>query len=356
MPAMAERKRVGLGIIGAGRFAAFCLPAFCALPEVRVVAVADVDPSRAERIAPPGAQIYQDFHALLEDPEVEVVVISTPPYLHAPIALEAAKAGKHLFVEKPLALFPKEAQEVIATAEKMRVKLTVNYVLRYHPLHRLAQMLVRSNVFGELIHVALVNLATNDGLPPDHWFWDLRQSGGIHIEHGVHFFDLVNHLVGKPPSKVEGGCQHRRDGKIDRVWAVVHYGEEVLATFYHAFVRPREIERTTLKLGLSFGEIQLTGWIPTKLSLFGSVKENEIESLRSILGKSLRVLGGTNRKIVEAEVFAPDRQGEYQRAVQASLLDLIEAVWKNRPTQVTPTDALQSLEVAWQASRSFLSP
>lgn len=354
MPAMAERKPVGLGIIGAGRFASFCVPAFCALPEVKVVAVADLDRARAESIAPPGARIYQDFRALLKDSEVEVVVISTPPYLHAPIALEAAKAGKHLFVEKPLALSPMEAQEVINTAKRMRVKLTVNYVLRYHPLHRLAQMLVRSKVLGDLVYVALVNLATDEGLSPDHWFWDLRKSGGIHIEHGVHFFDLVNQLVGKLPSQVEGGYQRRIDGRIDRVWAVIHYGEEVLATFYHSFGRPREIERTMFKLGLNFGEIEIMGWIPTKLSLFGSVEEEELDSLRLIVGEPLRVLGGANREIVEAEIAAPDRQGEYRRAVQASLLDLIKAIWEDRPPQVSPADALHSLEVAWQESRSFL--
>jgi len=351
---MAEKKAWGLGIVGLGRFAAFCLPAFSSLTEVKVVAVADTDRARAERLAPLGARIYQDYRDLLADPEVEVVVISTPPYLHAPIAVEAAQAGKHLFVEKPLALSPKEALEVIQAAEKANVKLTVNYVLRYHPLHRLAQRVVHSKVLGELLYVALVNLATDEGLPPEHWFWDLRKSGGIHIEHGVHFFDLVNQLVGRAPSHVEGGCQRRADGRIDRVWALIRYGDEVLATFYHSFGRPRIIERTTLKLGLSFGEIELVGWIPTKLSLFGTVGEDGIEKLRTVVGENLRVMGRTERKVVEAEVVAPDREGEYRRAVQASLLDLINAVREGRSPQVTPADALRSLEVALQARQTLL--
>lgn len=353
MHVMAE-KALGLGIVGLGRFAAFCLPAFSSLSGVRVVAVADTDLARAQNHAPVGARVYQDYRALLADPEVEVVVISTPPYLHAPIAIEAANAGKHLFVEKPLALSPEEAREVIQAAEKANVKLTVNYVLRYHPLHKLAQTLVQSKVLGELLYVALVNLATDEGLPPEHWFWDLKRSGGIHIEHGVHFFDLVNQLMGKMPSHVAGGCQRRADGRIDRVWAVVRYGEEALATFYHSFGRPRISERTTLKLGLRFGEIELVGWIPTKLRIFGSVKEEDLEKLRSMVGSSLLVLGGAERKVVEVEVVSPDREGEYRRAVQASLLDLINAVREKRSPQVTPADALTSLEIAWQASQTFL--
>ena len=174
--------------------------------------------------------------------------------------------------------------------------------------------MVRSRVFGELLHAALVNLATDEGLPPEHWFWDLKKSGGIHIEHGVHFFDLVNQLAGRAPSHVEGGHQRRADGRIDRVWAIVGYGDEVLATFYHSFGRPRLIERTTLKLGLSFGEMKLMGWIPTKLSLFGIVKEEDLEKLRSIVGASLQVLGGGERKTVEAEVVLPNREGEYWQA------------------------------------------
>lgn len=342
---------LGLGVVGAGRFAAFCLPAYQALSEVKVVAVADPDVARARTLAPPGARVYADYGALLEDPDVAIVVISTPPCLHGPQACDAARAGKHALVEKPLATSPEEAERAVRASQEAGVKLTVNYVLRHHPLHRLAREVVRSRALGDLQHVSLVNLATDDGLPPGHWFWDRSQSGGIHVEHGVHFFDLVNQLVGALPDGVAGGDQRRPDGRVDRAWAVVRYQEGVLATFYHSFSRPRCIERTTMGISLSRGEIVLEGWIPTRLELFGLVDEAGLATLQALVGTQLVVRTGDGPEIeVKARIEAPDRQREYRRAVQASLRDLVGAIREGRSPEVTPADALASLAVAWAAT------
>lgn len=94
---------LGIGVVGAGRFAAFCVAAFDGLPEARVVAVMDVDRTRAEAVAPAAAATYTDLAALLGDPSVDIVHVATPPYLHGRITERAADRGKHVFVEKPLA-------------------------------------------------------------------------------------------------------------------------------------------------------------------------------------------------------------------------------------------------------------
>ena len=81
---------LGLGLIGAGGFGAFCLAAFGEMSEVAVVAVADVDEARAAQIARPGARVHADYKALLADPAVDIVHIATPPALHGRMAREAA--------------------------------------------------------------------------------------------------------------------------------------------------------------------------------------------------------------------------------------------------------------------------
>lgn len=96
---MAERP-LGMGLVGVGGFGLFCLAAFAEMPEIKVAAAADSDPARAQKAAPYGARVYARFSDLLADPDVDIVAINTPPHLHAPMALEAARAGKHLFVEK----------------------------------------------------------------------------------------------------------------------------------------------------------------------------------------------------------------------------------------------------------------
>jgi predicted dehydrogenase len=358
---------LGLGLIGAGDFGTFCLEAYREMADVAVVAVADADASRAARIAPPGATVYADYAALLADPAVEAVHIATPPAAHGRMAREGAEAGKHLFMEKPLALTLEEGQAAVRAARDAGVKLSVNYVLRHHPLHRLALAIVAGEALGPAQQFALENFAADDNLPPEHWFWDPALSGGIHVEHGVHFFDLCNQVAGRPPGAISGCVQQRPDGRVDRVSATVRYGDELLATFYHSFNQIGRFERTVIRIGCARGQLMVEGWIPTRLTLDGVVDEVGLRMLRDQLGGRLEVqesfsgAGATFRHgghtehlaaAVHATAVQPDRQQAYKRAIQDGLRDLVAATQQDRPPLVGPADALLSLAVAAAASRS----
>jgi len=363
---MAEH-RMGIGLAGVGGFGRFCLDAFAEMPECAVAAAADVDPARARMAAAFGARVYTRFEDLLADPGVDIVAINTPPHLHASMALGAARAGKHLFVEKPLATSLDDARRVIGAAREAGVQLTVDYVLRFHPLHQLTAQIVRSGAFGPLQYFSLENFATDDTLLPDHWFWDPAQSGGIHVEHGVHFFDACNQLAGRGPDAASGTVQARDDGRADRVSATVRYGDGVLATFYHSFNRIGFIEQTTIRVACARGHLTLSGWIPTELALSGLVDAGGLAALGEMLGDDLRVLaryegeravfahGGATETLaarVEARIEAPDRQGDYRRAIQAGMWTLVAAIRGDAPLVVTPEDGLASLAVALAATES----
>jgi predicted dehydrogenase len=356
---------LGLGLIGVGGFGQFCLEAYGEMDESRVVAVADVDLERAQRAAPPGVAVYDDYHALLADPDVQIAAINTPPFLHSRMICEAAAAGKHIFVEKPLATSLKEAEEALEAVRAAGVQLGINYVLRHHPLHRLAATIVHSRVLGDFQHFSLENFAADDNLLPNHWFWDKGKSGGIHVEHGVHFFDLCNHLAGTTPDQVTGYAQRRTDGRIDRVSATVRYGERVLATFYHSFNQIGRIEQTTIWLNCARGHLVVEGWIPTRLTLTGLVDEAGLTTLASLLGERLRIVeryqdsaaifqhGGATEQLaalVTAAAEAPARQLEYRHAIQAGMRDLVNAIQEERPPEVGAADGLSSLLVALSAS------
>jgi predicted dehydrogenase len=107
-------KPVGIGLVGAGAFGEFCLEALAAMPDVRIIAIADVDAGRAQRLASRyGAHAYPDLEPMLANPAVEIVALNTPPYLHAPQGLAAIEAGKHLFCEKPLARTAHDGERMI---------------------------------------------------------------------------------------------------------------------------------------------------------------------------------------------------------------------------------------------------
>jgi len=363
-------QRVGVGLAGVGGFGEFCLAAFAEMPEITVAAAADADPGRARKAAAYGANVYTRYQDLLADPGVQIVAINTPPFLHAAMALEAARAGKHLFVEKPLATSLDDARLVIQAAQDAGVLLTVDYVLRFHPLHQLARQIVHSGAFGPLRHFSLENFATDETLLRDHWFWDRALSGGIHVEHGVHFFDACSQLAGRAPDVALGTAQQRDDGREDRVSATVRYGDDVLATFYHSFNQIRPVEQTTIRITCARGHLTLAGWIPTELTLHGLTDEAGLRALQALMGDSLRVSerfsgeravfahGGASETLtasVHGAAAAPDRQGDYRRAIQAGLRNLVAAVCGDAALIVTPQDGLASLAVALAATESSAS-
>ncbi len=345
---------IGVGVVGLGKFGEFSLAAYTEMEEVRVVAVCDEKSARAQALAPQGARAYEKFEDLLADPQLELVVISTPPVLHGPMAIRAARAGKHVLVEKPLALNLAEAEAAIAVARQNGVLLTVDYVLRFHLLYQVVGKIVERKLFGGLQLFSLVNLATDEGLTPDHWFWDPAQSGGILVEHGVHFFDLCDQFLKDRPSVVQGYALRGPRGRVDRVGVVVQYGNDALATFYHSFNRPRCIEQTTVHLALAHGEIVVEGWIPVRLTLHGLLEKEKLPDLQALLGEGLkRTYPRGDRVEVQAEVHAPERQKDYKHAIQAVMRDLVRAIKEHRQPTVTPGDALSSLGLALAATESM---
>jgi predicted dehydrogenase len=292
---------------------------------------------------------------MLADPSVDIVHVGTPPFLHGPMARRAAERGKHVFVEKPLATTVAEAQAAMAAALDHGVRLTIDYVLRQHPLHRLAIALTRSGALGHLQQFALENFASAENLPAEHWFWDPSRSGGIHVEHGVHFFDLCFTLLGVDADVVTATAHRRSDGRVDRVSALLGFGDRAVASFYHSFNRTGPTERTTIRLAFRDGHVIIDGWIPTRLEMEGAVAPNAVAPLTSLFGDSLRIAdAGRSRASatipVNAVARAPDREHEYRLAVRAGMADLIAAIDGVRPLQVTASDGLHSLEVAIRAT------
>jgi predicted dehydrogenase len=357
--------RLGLGLVGAGAFGEFCLKAYSAMKEISIVAIADIDSQRASELAPHGAKIYREYTELLTDQEVSIVAINTPPFLHGKMIRMAAEAGKHIFVEKPLAINLEEALQAAEAVHSANVQLGIDYVLRHHPIHLLAAKVIQSQALGKFHHWSLENFATNDTLLPDHWFWDQSKSGGIFVEHGVHFFDLCNYFTGRVPTDVSGYSQEESAGRLDRVCATVKYGDDILATFYHSFNRLRLLEQTTIRLNFSRGHILIEGWIPTQLSLAGLVDEDGLATLRTLFKANLQVEqrfhnagtfsvhGGMSEQIVaevSATASAPDRQKEYQRAIQAGMRKLVAAIRSEYPIEIGIDEGILSLAIALAAS------
>jgi predicted dehydrogenase len=346
-----SHKPVGIGLVGAGGFGRFCLEVFAAMPEVRIAAIADVDETRAHELASKyGAHAYHSVNDLLRDESVQIVALNTPPYLHAEQGLSSLQAGKHLFCEKPLALTVEDGEKLLRTAAENNLLLTVDYVMRHNPFWESAARLAQSGLLGKLRHMDLANHAAGLELPVGHWFWDKSKSGGIWIEHGVHFFDAFAWVSGQRGEIVSSHGYCRADGVNDRVEALAPYGDTG-AHFYHAFDKSSKTEQTTVQLTFERGYVTLREWVPTSIEILTDVDAN---ALNPLLPGMITRSQQNGCEIVRA--FEPNGKSFlYQRCIQTGMSNLVAAVRDSQlPLSVTGAMAVESLRMAITAEQLSL--
>ncbi|MEK7397366.1 MAG: Gfo/Idh/MocA family oxidoreductase, partial [Candidatus Poribacteria bacterium] len=134
---------LSVGIIGSGGIARSHIQAIKENDNIRLAAVMDVDPNRAESLAKENnVRAYTRVDALLDDPEVEAVHVCTPHVFHGEHVVASAKAGKHVLVEKPMALTLKECDEMIQACEAEGKILMVGQVMRYGPMNRTIKKMI----------------------------------------------------------------------------------------------------------------------------------------------------------------------------------------------------------------------
>ncbi|MBP9027088.1 MAG: bi-domain-containing oxidoreductase [Phycisphaerae bacterium] len=184
-----------VGIIGAGNFAKLVMGPNVAKAGARLKYVADVNAAAAQYLARKcgGEQAVTDYRLLLEDPEVKAVLIAVGHSLHARFVCEALAAGKHAFVEKPLAMNPAELGQVMRTAAEHPDRLVmVGFNRRFSP-HALK---MKSLLAGRSEPLCM-NMTVNAGyIPPEHWVQDPVRGGERIIGEGCHFIDLLSFLAG----------------------------------------------------------------------------------------------------------------------------------------------------------------
>jgi predicted dehydrogenase len=272
-------KKYNVGIIGYGGFGQFLRYWWTRLPNITVVAIADPRP-----VENPDCKIYHDWKELVNDPGIDIVSIVTPPFLHTEMACAAMRANKHVLLEKPLATTVQGALQIMATQNETGMVLTVDHMIRYNPIIQSLMALGHSGTFGKLRHAVVNNYAQDAGLPPDHWFWKNEISGGILIEHGVHFFDIVNGLSGQHYQQVFGCSHDRNASQRDQVAAMVLYDDGLIGSYYHSFSGPGFFEETTIQLAYDLARVEIKGWMPMKGTVKAMVNNQSKESLGNIPG------------------------------------------------------------------------
>ncbi|SOD96701.1 Gfo/Idh/MocA family protein [Spirosoma fluviale] len=298
-----NEREIGIGVIGMGGFGLFAVQQFLQTPHTKLVAIAGSKREEAIRTAKRfGAEQLGSLDELVNHPDVDIVYIATPPFLHYEQAMLALNAGKHVICEKPLAMNPEEGAEMLALAKEKGLLMVTNLMQRYNPMFARIKHLIDKNLLGDFLHGYFENYAGDEGLSPEHWFWDRSKSGGIFIEHGVHFFDMFEGWFGHGTVKAAQVIKRPNSNDVeDQVQAVVEYGDDEtgrkLVNFYHGFTQTGRMDRQEMRLVFERGDITLFEWVPTRMILRCVADEETSRALMDLFpGAQLNVTANVSGK------------------------------------------------------------
>jgi predicted dehydrogenase len=251
-----------IGVIGLGFMGSTHLQALARIPEAQVMAVMSRNEARLSgdlsgiegNLGIPGARMdfsafrkYRDTDGILEDPDIEAVDICVPTHLHEEITVRALAYGKHVLVEKPMALDARSADRMVEAAEKHRRTLMVAQVLRFMSPYEGLAALVRSGRLGT-VRSALFRRRT--AVPTwGEWEFDRSKSGGGVYDLLIHDVDVALHLFGMPETISATGYENLRGG-VDTITAQFHYGDvdsvTIAGGWHHTGAYPFSMEYTVL--------------------------------------------------------------------------------------------------------------
>lgn len=239
-----SKKEIRVGVIGLGFMGRAHTASYERMPGARVVAVADADPDRRQgkanvqgnievplpKMGVENYQVFADGRDLIREADVDLVDICLPTYLHAEFAELAADAGKHVMVEKPMALNSDEAGRMVEAAHRNDVELMVGQCLRFWPEYVYLKETLDSGRFGRLVKAEFIRRAAKPVWTWDGWMTDAKRSGGAMWDLHVHDVDYINYLLGKPSRISARAIKTPATGGYDMVSALYTYdgGPEVL--------------------------------------------------------------------------------------------------------------------------------
>jgi len=197
--------RVGLGLLGAGLIAPFHARALRASGKTRLVAVADTNRERVDRLAAEfSCAPYYGLDEMLANPEIQAVNILTPNHLHHEAVIRAARAGKHVLVEKPPAMSLREVDEMSAACSQAGVKIGVMLQCRSRQSIQAIRAAILAGRFGRIYHADAYMkwFRSVDYYRMDAWRASRRSGAGVTVQQAFHYIDLLQYLAG-PVSKVQ---------------------------------------------------------------------------------------------------------------------------------------------------------
>jgi predicted dehydrogenase len=230
---------VSVGVVGLGYWGPNLARNFASLPDSELAWICDDSAEQLERVAGrfPGVRTSADLDELLADPDLDAVAVATPVPTHAPLARRVLAAGKHAFIEKPLAQSLADAEQVVADAREHGRTLMVGHLLEYHPGVERLKQLVDSEELGTVHYIYGNRLNLGKLRADENALWSL----------GAHDVSVVLRLAGGEPSECHAhGESYMRDGVEDVVFCYLRFPSGLAAHLHLSWLDPHKERRFTV--------------------------------------------------------------------------------------------------------------
>lgn len=329
--------KIRLGLLGCGRVARLLhIDALLQLSGARLVAVAEADPERRreaqQRVR--GAAVFEDYRELLARTDLDAVVITLPPALHAESAVAAFEAGRHVYLEKPLATDTGEGRAILAAQARARRLGMIGFNFRFHPLYRALREQLRAGRVGRVVGVRTVFCAAPRSLPP--WKTARHSGGGALLDLASHHVDLVRFILGRDVVEVAARVRSMRSEQ-DTAALQLRLDD---GTHVQTFVSMSAAEDDRIEVLGDAGALVADRYRDGRLRFV---------PLRRRLARTERVVDGA-RMLAAApgrllEQLRTPRDDSHRRALQA----FVDAVGRGDPAPVALEDGYRSLAVVLAA-------
>lgn len=316
------------GIIGCGRIAPRHADSIAEIPNAKLVQVCDVIEARARHFSDKYSTTYcLNYYELLSNPNIDIVNICTPSGMHAEMAIAALKAGKHVIVEKPMAMNIDEANRMISTAQKVKRKLCIVLQNRYNPPMQDFYNVVKEGKIGRiLLGSVTVRWYRPQEYYNDGWHGTHSMDGGALMNQSIHHIDALQWLVNVPVKSVSAytaTLAHQMEAEDVGV-VIVRFENGALATVEGSTVTyPQNLEASVAL----FGEK-------------GSLKVGGTALNRKIFWKIAGEIEHEKELLTREEVDPPSIYGTSHRHV---IEDMIQAVDNDREPQTNGVEGRKSL-------------
>ena len=230
---------VRIAVAGLGYWGPNLARNFANLPEAELAWICDGEADRLEGMSErfPGARATTEFDAVLDDPSVDAVVLATPVPTHAALALRVIEAGKHCFVEKPLAQSLADAEAVVRAAHQAGRMLMVGHLLEYHPGLERLKALVDEGTLGDVHYIYGNRLNLGKLRTDENALWSL----------GAHDVSVVLRLAGEEPVECHAhGESYMRAGIEDVVFCYLRFPSGLAAHLHLSWLDPHKERRFTV--------------------------------------------------------------------------------------------------------------